>query len=208
MQKLRSIFLRGLVTFLPIAVTIYILYAGVLIVDNLLGSILRTFFPDAYIPGLGFLLTVALVFLLGLMLNNLLLGGLLSQLERRLQAVPLIKAVYFPLRDLMNLFSKKGQQGMKSVVLVDLGNNGMQALGLVTRDSFKDLKELKTETQGKVAVYIPWSYGLGGLTFLMPADRVKAVDLPVDRALSLALTAWVKSHEDEDVINTTEKPNV
>ena len=44
-----------------------------------------------------------------------------------------------------------------------------------------------------MAVYIPWSYGLGGLTFLIPADKVKAVDLPVDRALSLALTAWVKA---------------
>ena len=137
MQKLRSIFLRGLVTFLPIAVTIYILYAGVLIVDNLLGSILRTFFPNAYIPGLGFLLTVGLVFYWASWLNNIVLGGILHQLERRLQAVPLIKAVYFPLRDLMNLFSDKGKHGMKSVVLVELGNNGIQALGLVTRDSFK-----------------------------------------------------------------------
>ncbi|MBX2989015.1 MAG: DUF502 domain-containing protein [Bdellovibrionaceae bacterium] len=206
MQQIRAIFFRGLLTFLPIAITIYILYTGVLIVENLLGGVIRTIIPETYIPGLGFLITVIVVFIFGLMLNNLLIGELLQRLERRLQSIPLIKAVYSPLRDLMNLFSKKGQQDMKAVVLVELGPEGLQALGLVTRESFKDLQEMKDQTQGKVAVYIPWSYGLGGLTFLVPKQRLHPVDIPVDRALSLALTAWVKSHDDSLPNDLEKKP--
>lgn len=197
MQKLRSIFFRGLITFLPIAVTIYILYAGVLIVDNLLGGAIRLILPETYIPGLGFLLTIVIIFILGLLLNSLVIGGFWNSIERRLQAIPLVKAVYGPLRDLMNLFSNKGQREMKSVVLVDMGGTGIKALGLVTRESFRDLSTLKEQTEGRVAVYIPWSYGVGGLTFLVPKTQVHPVDLPVDRALSLAVTAWVKAHEEE-----------
>lgn len=193
MQQLRSIFFRGLITFLPIAITIYILYSGVIIVEGLLGNFIRNFIPQAYIPGLGFILTILLIFLFGLLLNNLFINALYESIERRLQSVPLVKAVYSPLRDVMNLFSRKGQNDMKSVVLVDLGGSGMQALGLITRETFKDLEALKSHSEGKVTVYIPWSYGLGGLTFLVNRDQVTPVDIPVDRALSLALTAWVKS---------------
>lgn len=197
MHQLRSIFFRGLLTFLPVAVTIYILYAGVLIVDDLLGGLIRRVLPETYIPGLGFLLTIILIFILGLLLNTLVIGGFWNSIERRLQAVPLVKAVYGPLRDLMNLFSNKSRGDMKAVVLVDLGGTGMQALGLVTRESFRDLETMKGHTEGKVTVYIPWSYGLGGLTFLVPRSRIQPVDLPVDRALSLALTAWVKANDEE-----------
>lgn len=196
MQKVRNVFFRGLITFLPIAITIYILYAGVLIVENFLGSTIRAVLPDTYIPGLGFLLTIILIFILGLMLNNLMIGGLLHNLENRVLAIPLVKAVYGPLRDLMNLFSKAGQRELKSVVMVDIGDGGIKALGLVTRDTFRDLEALGGVTADKVAVYIPWSYGVGGITFLVPKNKITPVDLPIDRALSLALTAWVKASEE------------
>lgn len=197
MQNLRNIFFRGLVTFLPIAITIYILYAGVLIVDNLLGSAIRWLIPQTYIPGLGFIITIALVFILGLLLNNLVVGEFLKSAERKFLGVPLVRTVYGPLRDLMNLFSNKGEKQMKSVVLVDLNGDGaVKALGLVTRESFYDLQELGHHTDNRVIVYIPWSYGVGGLTFMIPRSRLTPVDIPVDRALTLALTAWVKAADD------------
>lgn len=207
MEKLRGIFFRGLITFLPIAITIYILYAGVLIVENLLGSALRAVIPEAYVPGLGFILTIGLIFLFGLMLNTLFIGGFLQHVEKMLLSVPLIKTVYSPLRDLMNLFSKKGQKELKSVVLVELGDTGLKAMGLVTRESFKDLQGLQAHTVDKVAVYIPWSYGLGGLTFLVPKSQIRPLDLPVEKAMSLALTAWVKASEEDPSAPTTSNPS-
>lgn len=197
MENLRKIFFRGLVTFLPIAITIYILYAGVLIVDNLLGSAIRWVIPETYIPGLGFVLTLLLVLFLGFLLNNLVIGEFLKQAEKKFLAVPLVRTVYGPLRDLMNLFSKQGGRDLKSVVLVELGDTGMKSLGLVTRESFRDLESHGIHGEGKVTVYIPWSYGVGGLTFLVPRNKITPVDMPVDRALTLAITAWVKTTDDD-----------
>jgi uncharacterized membrane protein len=198
MSNLRNIFFRGLITFLPIAVTIYILYAGIMIVENLLGGMIRSLIPESYVPGIGFLVTVALIFSLGLMLNSLVIGGLLHQAEKMLLNVPLIKAVYSPLRDLMNLFSKTGQGQLKSVVLVEFSPGGPKALGLITRESFDDLQSIPRHiTDQNVTVYIPWSYGVGGLTFLIPRSKLTPLDIPADKALSLAVTAWVRNEDDK-----------
>lgn len=192
MQSLNKIFFRGLITLLPIAITIYIVYSAIVILENLLGSLLRKFLPT-YVPGLGFLLTLALIFLFGLLLNNFLAGKILQTIESKMIQVPFIKAIYSPLRDLMNLFNKKDEnKDMQSVVLVKIGDSGALAMGLVTRESFRDLP-IQPLTEGKVAVYFPFSYGLGGYTFLVPRTHVTKVDLPIEKAMSLAITGWVKA---------------
>lgn len=191
MKNIQKIFLRGLVTFLPIAVTIYIAYAGVSIVDNILGSALRELLP-IYIPGLGFLLTIIIIFLLGLMLNNLIAAGFLAAIERRITQVPFIKAIYSPLKDLMNLFSKGGgPEGLKSVVLVHLSDQ-TKLLGVVTREDFEDVQSVKNKIDDSVAVYVPLSYALGGFTFLVSKKSVTPVDVPIEKAMKLAITGWVK----------------
>ncbi len=194
MNKIRKIFVSGLITFLPIAVTIYIVYAGVSIVENLLGNLVRQMIPEnTYFPGYGFLATLILIFLLGLMLNNLVTASLLRGLQEKLTEVPLIKVVYAPLRDLMNLFSKSQQQNaLKKVVLVQV-SEGKQVLGLVTREHFEDLGLIIPNDGSKLSVYIPMSYGLGGYTLLIDKSQLQPIDIPVEKAMSLALTAWIKT---------------
>lgn len=197
MKQLQKIFLQGLVTFLPIALTIYIIYAGVSVVDSFLGDSLREVLPF-YVPGLGFLLTIALIFLLGLMLNNLIATGLFHKLEVRILKVPFIKAIYSPLRDVMNLFSKgAGPTGLQKVVLVDVGDTGIRSLGVVMRESFKDLPAIEENASDRVAVYVPMSYGLGGFTLMVPRSRITPLDMPIEKAMSLAITGWVKVEKTE-----------
>jgi uncharacterized membrane protein len=194
MNRIQKIFVSGLISFLPLAVTIYIVYAGVTIVENLLGTfLLRLLPPQTYIPGYGFLATLILIFLLGLLVNNIVTAGLLQRLQEKLTEVPFIKVVYSPLRDLMNLFSKgTGSGSLQKVVLVKF-DHGKEALGLVTREQFGDLAATMQIGPERIAVYIPMSYGMGGYTLLVDKTHVKPVDLPVEKAMSLALTGWIKS---------------
>ncbi len=135
---------------------------------------------------------MVLIFLMGLLLNNFITAGLLLSLQEKLTEVPFIKVVYSPLRDLMNLFSKaQGSSALQKVVFVQF-DNGKEALGLITRENFNDLDSHLKISPEKVAVYIPMSYGMGGYTLLVDKAQVKPVDLPVEKAMSLALTAWIK----------------
>lgn len=192
MKNIRAIFFQGLITFLPIALTIYVIYAGILIADSFFGNILKSLLP-IYIPGLGLLLTILIIFLLGLGLNNLLTGGIFKAVEKRLTQVPFIKAIYNPLRDVMNMFNKgAGPQSLKTVVLVEMVPGGVRAMGLVTRDTFSDIPALQKHATDRVAVYIPLSYGLGGFTLLIPKSQIMQLDIPVEKAMGLAITGWVK----------------
>lgn len=199
LKTLRQIFLKGLFTFLPIAVTIYIIYAGIVIMESMLGTTIQRFFPSLYIPGIGLLLTIVFIFLLGLLLNNILTASFFGNIERQLMKVPFIKAIYSPLKDLMNLFSNTGSKDMKSVVLVEIGNGDLKALGLITRDDFSDLA-VNGQLNDRVAVFIPFSYGLGGYTVLVHRSKITKIDMPAEKAMSLAITGWVKvapKHEGE-----------
>lgn len=199
MSSFNKIFFRGLITLLPITLTIYILYSAVIILENLLGSVLRAMLPAAYyIPGFGLLLTFALIFIFGLALNNYLTARILVGLEERLIRIPFIKTIYSPLRDLMNMFQKKDKH-MGSVVLVNVMNaegpaTGVRMLGIITRDQFNDL-HIEKSLGDRVAVYIPFSYALGGYTILVPRSQVTEVDIPIEKAMSLAITGWVKAEQ-------------
>lgn len=196
-KKIKSTFFSGLVAFLPIAITIYIVVAGVQIVDNFLGQYLRSWFLDEYyFLGLGLLSAFVLIMFIGFLLNNFLTGTVLVRLQEKLTEVPLIKVIYSPLRDLMNLFSKGQQQAaLKKVVLVKVNEN-LTALGLVTREDFSDLK-LNVKITERVAVFIPYSYGLGGITVLASKNCIEPVDIPVEKAMSLAITGWIKTDSGE-----------
>lgn len=193
MKSVKKIFISGLITFLPMAVTIYIVYAGVSIVENLLGSFLREILPNgSYYPGFGFLATLVLIFLFGLLLNNFITASLVEKIQEKLTEIPLVKVVYSPLRDLMNLFAKTKQSGLKKVVLVKFDQD-KKILGLVTRDQFTDLGVKELADMDQVAVYIPLSYALGGYTLLVHRSQIEPVDMPVEKAMSLAVTAWIKT---------------
>lgn len=189
MASFNRAFFRGFFTLLPVAVTIYIIYSAVLILENLLGSVLRVLLPEHfYIPGFGFVLTLLVIFLFGLLLNNFLAERIYISVETRLLKVPFFKAIYSPLKDLMNLFSQT--QGPQKVVLVRLA--GVQMLGIVTRENFADLK-IESALQDQIAVYLPFSYGMGGYTILASRKDVVPLDIPIERAMSLAITGWVKA---------------
>jgi uncharacterized membrane protein len=91
----------------------------------------------------------------------------------------------------MNLFSKQNQKNLQQVVFVKLLDSGAMAMGLMTRENFEELK-LGELTQGKVAVFFPFSYGVGGYTLLIDKSLIIQSTIPIEKAMSLAITGWVK----------------
>lgn len=198
MSRLQKIFISGLVAFIPIALSIYVLTVGVTLIENLFGQFLQRALPEGtYLPGFGFLATLAFILLLGFLVDNFFTARFFQRVQDKLREVPLIKIIYSPLRDLMNLFvNGQQQQTMQKVVMVHF-TKSHSVLGLVTRETFHDLDIKTSMTVERIAVYIPMSYGLGGYTVLVNKAEVEAVDMPIEKAMSLALTGWIKTSSDQ-----------
>ncbi len=189
---IKTTFLKGLLAVVPITATIYLLIWLIKTAESAFGGILMSSFPNIpYVPGLGVLIAIVLIFLIGLALNAWITQKVFQFTEDILEQLPLIKSVYKPMKDLMGFFSGGKTKELNRVVLVDLKEFG-QVLGLVTRDSYQDLK-LDNELGGKIAVFIPLSYQIGGMTLFLPKEQIQEVDLPVEKALNLAVTGWIRT---------------
>lgn len=197
LQKMKKIFVSGLISILPLAVTIYILISFLSIVENILGQLLRSLLPEGYyLPGFGFIATILLIFIFGLLVNNLITATVVKKIQNKLTEIPIIKAVYSPLRDLIHLFSTtSNNQGPQQVVLVHVTPD-VAMLGLITRDQFDDLHFKKESTQDRVAVLLLLSYALGGYTTLVKKDKIEVIDMPVETAMRLAVTGWIKKSDE------------
>lgn len=194
MKHLNQIFFKGLIVVLPITLTFYLLIWASYNIESLFGNGLRYVMgQELYIPGLGILLTIIFIFLVGLLVSNYVTGRFFAWLTQSLEKIPLIKVIYNPLKDLMALIPGRSNEKSRPqrVVLVPLEPMGVEVLGLVTREDLDELND-----QGKVSVYVPFSYMLGGMTVIVPKEKVKKVDIPVDQALKLSVTAWIKASEE------------
>jgi uncharacterized membrane protein len=194
MKYLNQIFFKGLIVVLPITLTFYLLFWASINIESLFASGLRLVMGhDLYIPGFGIALTILFIFLVGLLVNNYVTGKFFAWLTQSLEKIPLIKVIYNPLKDLMALIPGRSSDKNKpqKVVLVKLENMGVEVMGLVTRE---ELDELNDNT--KVTVYVPFSYMLGGMTLIVSKDKITKVDMQVDQALKLSVTAWIKASEE------------
>jgi len=92
--------LTGLVTILPVALTVYLLYWITISAESVLGSMIRSILPEVlYWPGIGLIATLAVAFLVGLLMNAYVVRQLFAKGEQILYRMPLIKSVYKAIRD-------------------------------------------------------------------------------------------------------------
>jgi len=193
LQASYRIFLKGLLALLPIAATLYLIFWLIWVIESLFGSILTAILPHwAYLPGMGIMLGIAAIFGFGLILETWFMRSLWHWGEALLDRMPLVRQLYGWLKQLVDYVSDKEHPGGR-VVLVKFDNPPMQLLGLVTLEQV-DFEPLQDEEL--VAVFLPFSYQIGGYTVYLPRARLEPIDMDPKEALRLTLTAGVGPKKD------------
>jgi len=132
-------FLRGLVAFLPLALTVYVLYLFITWTESIAIALIRPFIGDFYLPGLGIVIGAALIFGLGVLISQPYIARLLSLLELPFTNLPVIKSIYSSLKNFADYFAPHDKADQQQVVLLRMPGNELSIVGLVTRQSFADL---------------------------------------------------------------------
>ena len=96
---------------------------------------------------------------------------------------------YAPLKDLMRfLVQTEGERRFGQVVMVEFEQLSARLLGFVTCEEGREVSGLERDADS-VAVYLPMSYQIGGFMVLVPRSAIEPVDVSVETALRLAITA-------------------
>lgn len=183
--------LTGLVTILPVLLTLYLIYWLARTIEVALGESIRALLPGMqYWPGLGLLAGLAVAFLVGMLMHAYLFQRLFALIENLLYHMPLVKTVYRAIRDFFDYFSPTVKKEFEQVVVVTLGDSGMEVIGFVTQESSGRLPE-GFDTEGSILVYLPLSYMIGGYAVLIPRSSVRPLNMSVEEAMRFTLTAGV-----------------
>jgi uncharacterized membrane protein len=190
-KHVTTTFLRGLFTLLPLLLSIYVFIWFVTWVEGFSRSFVFYFVPDSlYLPGIGAAVVFVLIYLFGAVTDRPWTKWGFSLIEGVLLEMPIVKTVYQAIKDFTNFL--KPDQGRKSnqVVVVRPHGTNIEMIGLLTRDSLKDLPSPVTK-ENRVAVYIPMSYQFGGYTIFVPRDWVHPTTMSVEEAMRSVITAWL-----------------
>jgi uncharacterized membrane protein len=142
---------------------------------------------------MGVVAGIVVVFMVGLLMHAYVVRWLFAKGEAVFYHLPLINSVYRAMRDFFNFISSTTEREFEQVVAVTVGET--ELIGFVTQADATRLPE-GFRNSGKILVYLPLSYMVGGYTVLLPRSRVRPVEMSMEEAMRFTLTAGVKGPDD------------
>lgn len=184
---LRRYFLTGLLLVTPIWGTILVLKTLFVALDGILGDAMAELVPDHYIPGLGIVTLVLLIFLVGLFAANFIGRQIVSHWEDWLNRLPLVRGIYSTLKSMMDILSFSERGSYRRVVLIQFPKNGHYCFAFVTGMTKGETTALGEDTL--IHVYVPTSPNpTSGYFLLVPEREVTSVDISIEEAMKLIVS--------------------
>lgn len=189
-RPLRTYFITGLVVLLPLAASLYLLWLVFDLAERTVGR-LASFILPWEIPGTGLVITLLLIFGIGVFAANI-VGRRLIELAENLVFVriPLLGSIYKSVKQLIDAFSVSGNKGFKQAIVVEWPAEGFYTMGFLTNDRPQLLQEQLGEDV--VTVFLPTAPNVTtGFFVTLPRERVRPLDLSVEDAFKTIISSGV-----------------
>jgi len=182
-KKVRAQFIAGILIVVPVIITVLILIWLFNYIDNIAQPVAKSLLGRT-IPGLGFALTVLLIYLTGLVATSVIGKRLVGYIESLLARVPLFRYLYTSIKQIMVSFTTPSEAKFLQVVLVEFPKKGMRVLGFVTSES-------RVESGEKLLnVFIPTSPNpTSGYLEIVRENDIIRTNISIDDALKMILSA-------------------
>jgi len=182
-KTLRRQFIAGIIVVVPLGATILILVWIFNAIDNLLQPIVTNIWGHT-IPGVGFGVTVVLIYIAGVIASNVLGRRLIRYGNSLIARVPVFQQLYTGIKQIVDSFSAPDKTGFMQVVLVEFPRKGMRAIGFVTN-------ELTDKSGQKLLnILIPNAPNpMSGFLQIVKEEEVVRTKVSVDEALKMIVSA-------------------
>lgn len=202
MNTFKSSFFRGLKITVPILITAAIIKWLVEMIEMFFGFIIKLVIPaQYYIPGMGALFGLILIFTVGFVMNAMFISKIHDYFEKMIKRIPVVRIIYQAIQDVMGFLDQTRSSSHGATVLVEVVGP-IKLLGFVTRD---DLAAVGISDDSDVCVYCPMSYQMGGYTMIVSRSKIRPIDIDTQEAMSFIFTAGIakKKRELGDHVDAT-----
>lgn len=183
MQWLRRSLIAGFVVTVPLIITVVAFVWLFQFIDGVMSPAYARWIGRE-IPGLGLATLLVSVLFVGVFATNVLGSRLLTRGEAYLMRLPVFRAVYVPVKQLVAAFSPDSRMGFKQVVLVDDPRRGL-VLGFLTKRFALDRGN---GAEDLVAVYVPTNHIYFGDIHVYESSVVSYPELSVQEGVQIFLT--------------------
>jgi uncharacterized membrane protein len=194
LTALKKYFITGLLIWIPLAITAWVLSLIVRSMDQSLLLLPQALQPEQllgiYVPGIGALLTLLVVFLTGLVTANIVGQKLVRFWEGVLARIPVVKSIYYSVKQVSDtLFSGSGV-AFRKVLLVRYPHPEAWSVAFQTGHPARDVADLLPDEH--VGVFIPTTPSpVNGFFFFVKRRDVIELDMNVDEALKYIVSMGV-----------------
>jgi uncharacterized membrane protein len=195
---MRKYFITGLLILVPLAITAWVLNLVISTMDQSLMIVPARWQPRALIgfdiPGIGAILTIAIVFVTGLLTNNLVGNYVVRVGERLLKRIPVVSSLYGSVKQVSDtLFSSSGN-AFRKAVLIPYPHADSYTIAFLTGTPGGDVKNHLVGNF--VSVYVPTTPNpTSGFFLMMEQSKVVELDMTVDAALKYIVSMGVVAPE-------------
>jgi uncharacterized membrane protein len=193
-RRIRNYLIGGLLIWIPIMVTVWVVRFLSGILDQSLLLLPPSWRPEAvfgtYVPGVGVILSLLLLLLTGVVVKNLFGGQMVAGLESLVRRIPVVGAVYTGAKTFSETVLTDKGKSFKQVVMVEFPRKGVYSIGFITAHELEEA-QAKSE-QFVTCVFVPTTPNpTTGFLVLVPRDEVILMDMTVDEAFRMLLTLGV-----------------
>jgi uncharacterized membrane protein len=191
-QRLRRTVMTGLTVIAPLWITGWVLKILFNWADGFSRPLIRETaqglgYPDFHIPGLGFVLTFIILWIVGALAANVIGRRLLQNAREALEALPLVRTIYAPVRQLMESMTSPEKAGFERVILVEYPRTGLWTLGFLSGDVPRE-----THKEPAHSIFVPTAPNpTTGFMLIVPPEQLRPTDLGVEEALKMIVSAGV-----------------
>ena len=193
-QLIKRYFITGLLIWVPLSITFWVLSLIVGTLDQSLQLLPEAIHPQRLvgfaIPGAGAVLTLAMIFLTGLLAANFIGQKLVSWWEKLLARIPVVNSVYNSVKQVSDTIFSPNGNAFRKAILVNYPHQESWTIAFLTGQPGGDVvNHLSGEY---VSVYVPTTPNpTSGFFLMMPANKVVELDMTVDEALKYIISMGV-----------------
>lgn len=197
----RNRFFTGVVVAIPIVVTLLVVSWVVQRIDNnVFKFVPAPLNPETYlgfaIPGLGLIISVILLFMLGVIASNFIGRYLIKSGESLLDRVPVVSPVYNALKQIVQTVAAQKDRAFRDVCLLEYPKEGVWALGFVTADLGGEPKAELGEDM--VCVFVPTTPNpTSGFLLFLHKEKIKILNMTPEEGAKMIISGGMVSNSQD-----------
>ncbi len=194
MKHLRRYLVAGLLVWIPLGVTIFILRVLIGLMDRTLLLIPQQYRPEEWfgftIPGLGLILTLLVLLITGLLAANIVGRSMVGLWESMLDRIPVVRSVYSAAKNFAEIVFSDSGQSFKKVLLIEYPRKGIYSLAFQTATNLGEVQGRTGEEM--ICTFVPTTPNpTSGYIIILPKKDIIELDMEIDEALKMIISLGV-----------------